>query len=177
MRIRLPTMVTFATQGLLMNLDDYAAQFGWDEWPVPQLNQNRVAEDGTRGSGSLYAMGLNYSLTGIYYNREQAEQIGMTEPPATLAEFEELLAAAKEAGLQPIMQWGSAQSGMGLAFPLQALQGRGLVEQVPNVAPEGKPAKVGVVVATPAVSVMSNGSSLAQSAQTSVLAASPYMSG
>ena len=119
--IRLPTMVSFAEQGLLMNLDDYAAAFGWDEWPVPQLNQNRVAEDGTRGSGSLYAMGLNYSLTGIYYNKEQAAQIGMTEPPATLAEFEDLLAAAKDAELLPIMQWGSAKSGMGLAFPLQAL--------------------------------------------------------
>jgi len=119
--IRLPTMVSFANQGLLMNLDGYAEAFGWNDWPVPQLNQNRVAEDGTRGSGSLYAMGLNYSLTGIFYNRELAAQIGMTEPPATLAEFEALLAAAKDAGLLPIMQWGSAQSGMGLAFPLQAL--------------------------------------------------------
>jgi len=119
--IRLPTMVSFAKQGLLMNLDDYATVFGWNEWPVPQLDQNRVAADGTRGSGSLYAMGLNYSLTGIYYNKQQAEQIGMTEPPQTLAEFEDLLAKAKAAGLLPIMQWGSAKSGMGLAFPLQAL--------------------------------------------------------
>ena len=119
--IRLPTMVSFATQGLLMDLDDYAAAFGWDEWPVPQLDQNRVSEDGIRGSGSLYAMGLNYSLTGVFYNRELAEQIGMTEPPQTLAEFDEYLAAAKAADLQPIMQWGSALSGMGLAFPLQQL--------------------------------------------------------
>jgi raffinose/stachyose/melibiose transport system substrate-binding protein len=119
--MRLPTLVSFANQGLLMNLDEYATAFGWDEWPVPQLNQNRVAEDGTRGSGTLYAMGLNYSLTGIFYNKEQAAQIGMTEPPATLTEFEDLLAAAKEADLLPIMQWGSALSGMGLAFPLQAL--------------------------------------------------------
>lgn len=119
--IRLPTMVSFANQGLLMNLDDYAAAYGWDEWPVPQLDQNRVAEDGTRGSGTLYAMGLNYSLTGIFYNKELAAQIGMTEPPVTLAEFEELLAAAKTADLLPIMRWGSARSGMGLAFPLQAL--------------------------------------------------------
>ena len=119
--IRLPTMVSFANQGLLMNLDGYAEEFGWDEWPVPQLDQNRVAEDGTRGSGTLYAMGLNYSLTGVFYNKEYAAQIGMTEPPATLAEFEALLAAAKEADLLPIMQWGSARSGMGLAFPLQAL--------------------------------------------------------
>ncbi len=119
--IRLPTMVSFAKQGLLMNLDGYAAAFGWDQWPVPQLNQNRVGADGVRGSGSLYAMGLNYSLTGIFYNKELAAQIGMTEPPKTLAEFEDLLAAAKAAGLTPIMEWGSAKSGMGLAFPLQAL--------------------------------------------------------
>lgn len=119
--IRLPTMVSFAKDGLLKNLDDYAIAFGWDKWPVPQLDQNRVAEDGTRGSGSLYAMGLNYSLTGIFYNKELATQIGMTEPPQTLAEFEELLAKAKAEGLLPIMQWGSAKSGMGLAFPLQAL--------------------------------------------------------
>lgn len=119
--LRLPTMVSFAKQGLLKNLDDYAAAFGWDEWPVPQLNQNRVAADGTRGSGSLYAMGLNYSLTGIFYNKELAAQIGMTEPPKTVAEFDELLAKATEAGLLPIMQWGSAKSGMGLAFPLQNL--------------------------------------------------------
>ncbi len=119
--IRLPTLVSFAKDGLLKNLDDYATAFGWDKWPVPQLNQARVAEDGTRGSGSLYAMGLNYSLTGIFYNKKLAEQIGMTEPPKTLAEFEDLLAKAKAANLLPIMEWGSAKSGMGLAFPLQAL--------------------------------------------------------
>jgi raffinose/stachyose/melibiose transport system substrate-binding protein len=131
--IRLPTMVSFANQGLLLNLDSYADAFGWNDWPVPQLNQNRVAEDGTRGSGSLYAMGLNYSLTGIFYNKELATQIGMTEVPATLAEFEALLAAAKAADLLPIMQWGSARSGMGLAFPLQALMASlGPVEPINN---------------------------------------------
>ncbi len=119
--IRLPTMVSFAKQGLLKNLDGYAKDFGWDKWPVPQLNQNRVAPDGTRGTGSLYAMGLNYSLTGIFYNKKLAAQIGMTEPPKTLAEFDDLLAKAKAAKLLPIMQWGSAKSGMGLAFPLQNL--------------------------------------------------------
>ena len=66
-------------------------------------------------------MGLNYSLTGIFYNKKLAAQIGMTEPPKTLADFEDLLAKAKAAGLLPIMEWGSAKSGMGLAFPLQNL--------------------------------------------------------
>jgi raffinose/stachyose/melibiose transport system substrate-binding protein len=119
--LRLPTMVSFAKDGLLMNLDNYAKQFGWDKWPVPQLDQNRLAADGTRGSGTLYAMGLNYSMTGVFYNKKLATQIGMTQPPQTVAEFEALLAKAKAAGLQPIMEWGSAKSGMGLAFPLQNL--------------------------------------------------------
>jgi raffinose/stachyose/melibiose transport system substrate-binding protein len=119
--IRLPTMVTFAQDGLLKNLDDYAAAFGWNDWPVPQLNQNRLDENWIRGSGTLYAMGLNYSMTGVFYNKTLAAQIGMIEPPKTVDEFEALLAAAKTAGLQPIMEWGSAKSGMGLAFPLQNL--------------------------------------------------------
>jgi raffinose/stachyose/melibiose transport system substrate-binding protein len=119
--IRLPTMVSLVKDGLLLNLDDYATAFGWDEWPAAQLAQNRVAEDGTRGSGSLYAMGLNYSLTGVFYNRELAEQIGMTDPPATVADFDSLLAAAKDADMLPIMVWNATASGGGLAFPLQQL--------------------------------------------------------
>ena len=119
--IRLPTMTSFAKDGLLKNLDDYATAFGWDKWPVPQINQNRLDANWIRGSGTLYAMGLNYSMTGIFYNKKLAAQIGMTEPPKTVAELEDLLAKAKAAGLQPIMEWGSAKSGMGLAFPLQNL--------------------------------------------------------
>jgi raffinose/stachyose/melibiose transport system substrate-binding protein len=119
--IRLPSMVSLVKDGLLKNLDDYATAFGWDQWSAAQLAQNRVAEDGTRGSGSLYAMGLNYSMTGVFYNKELATQIGMKQPPQTLDEFEGLLDKAKSAGLLPIMQWGSAKSGMGLAFPLQNL--------------------------------------------------------
>ena len=99
----------------------YATAFGWDKWPAAQLVQNRVSTDGTRGSGSLYAMGLNNSLTGVFYNKKLAQQIGMTEPPKTVADFEALLAKAKSAGLLPIMVWNSAKSGGGLAFPLQQL--------------------------------------------------------
>jgi raffinose/stachyose/melibiose transport system substrate-binding protein len=119
--IRLPSMVSLVKDGLLKNLDDYATAFGWDQWSAAQLAQNRVAEDGTRGSGSLYAMGLNYSMTGVFYSKKLAEQIGMTQPPTTVAEFEDLLKKAKDAGLQPIMAWNATASGGGLAFPLQNL--------------------------------------------------------
>ena len=118
--IRLPTMVTLVKDGLLKNLDSYASAFGWDQWPSSELAQNRVGPTGV-GSGSLYAMGLNYSMTGVFYNKKLAAQIGMTQPPQTLAEFDALLAKAKAAGLQPIMQWNASASGGGLAFPLQDL--------------------------------------------------------
>jgi raffinose/stachyose/melibiose transport system substrate-binding protein len=119
--IRLPSMVTLVKDGLLKNLDEYVTAFGWDKFPEAQLAQNRVTSDGTRGSGSLYAAGLNYSLTGVFYNKKLAQQIGMTEPPKTVAEFEDLLAKAKSSSLQPIMAWNATASGGGLAFPLQNL--------------------------------------------------------
>jgi raffinose/stachyose/melibiose transport system substrate-binding protein len=119
--IRLPTMVSLVKDNLLKNLDSYVTAFGWDKWPASELSQDRVAADGTRGSGSLYAAGLNYSLTGVFYNKKEAAQIGMTQPPTTLAAFEDLLAKAKAANLQPIMAWNASASGGGLAFPLQQL--------------------------------------------------------
>ena len=119
--IRLPTMISLVKDGLLKNLDSYVTAFGWDKWPAAELLQNRVGADGIRGSGSLYAAGLNYSMTGVFYNKKLAAQIGMTTPPATVDEFEALLAKAKTAGLQPIMAWNASASGGGLAFPLQNL--------------------------------------------------------
>ncbi|MHA6300014.1 ABC transporter substrate-binding protein [Devosia sp. CAU 1758] len=120
--IRLPSLTDLVANNLLMNLDGYFTEFGWDAFPAGQLVQLRVEEGGRpRGTGSLYAMGLNYSMTGVFYNKELADQLGMTEPPQTLAELDALMAAAKEAGIQPIMQWNKGTAG--LAFPLQNLMG------------------------------------------------------
>ena len=43
----------------------------------------RIADDGTRGTGPLYANGLNFSMTGVFYNKKLAAQIGMSAPPST----------------------------------------------------------------------------------------------
>ena len=116
--IRIPQVVGPAQDGLLLNLDPYFEAYGWSAWSQSLLDQMRVSEEGIRGSGSLYGLGLGYNLTGVFYNKQQAEQIGMTAPPATVAEFEALLEAAKGAGLMPIMQFNDIG---GLAFPYQAL--------------------------------------------------------
>lgn len=120
--VRLPSMSDLVANDLLANLDGYFTEFGWDKFPAGQLVQLRVEDGGRpRGTGSLYAMGLNYSMTGVFYNKELAAKIGMTEAPKTLAELDALLAKAKDAGVLPIMQWNKGTGG--LAFPLQDLMG------------------------------------------------------
>lgn len=119
--MRLPQISELVQDGLLKNLDPYTEAFGWDEWPASQLEQLRVGEGGRpRGEGSLYAMGLNFSMTGVFYNKALAEQVGMTSPPKTLAEFDDLLARAKQAGVTPVVQFNGGATG-GFAFPLQNL--------------------------------------------------------
>ncbi|WP_282261410.1 extracellular solute-binding protein [Micromonospora sp. WMMD1155] len=117
--IRLPTMVDLVKDDLLKNLDPYFTAYGWDKFPASQLMQLRVGEN-IRGTGSLYGMGLGYSVTGVFYNKKLAAQVGMTQPPATVADFEQLLAKAKTAGVQPIMQFNKNTAGIN--FPHQALQ-------------------------------------------------------
>lgn len=118
--MRLPQMSELAEGGLLLDLDPYAEVFGWTDWPASQLEQLRVDEDGRRGDGPMYAMGLNFSMTGVFYNKELAARIGMTEAPATLDEFDGYLQAAKDAGITPIAQFNGGATG-GLLFPLQGL--------------------------------------------------------
>jgi len=116
--IRLPTMSDLVKDGLLKNLDPYFTAYGWKKFPASQLVQLRLAEGGRpRGTGSLYAMGLGYSVTGVYYNKTLAKRAGMTRPPATVAEFEGLLAKAKTAGILPIMQFDKNTAGIN--FPMR----------------------------------------------------------
>ncbi|HEV7711480.1 MAG TPA: ABC transporter substrate-binding protein [Asanoa sp.] len=118
--MRLPQVSELVKDGLLKNLDGYAQGTGWDKWPASQLEQMRVGASGERGDGPLYAMGLNFSMTGLFYNKKLAAQIGMTQPPATLADLDAALQKAKDAGITPIDQFNGGATG-GLAFPLQNL--------------------------------------------------------
>lgn len=116
--IRMPLLVQNAKDGLVLDLDPYFEAYDWDTWPESQLAQMRVSEEGTRGEGALYGVGVGYSVTGVYYNKQIAEQIGMTEPPATIEELEGWMEKAKAAGEQPIMQFNDIG---GVAFPYQAV--------------------------------------------------------
>lgn len=89
---------------LLLNLDPYAQAYGWDEFPSSQLEQWTIAPDGrVRGEGSLYAMGVGFGLVGVYYNRDMFADLGFDEPPATLEDFEAMLAEASANGTTPLI--------------------------------------------------------------------------
>lgn len=107
-----------AGDGLLTKLDAYADVYNWDELPEGQLAQYRVNEDGVRGEGSQYTLADGFTVTGFYYNKKLAEQLGMTTPPQTMEELEGLLAKAKDADKVPIM--AGNQTG-GVVFTTQMM--------------------------------------------------------
>ena len=119
--MRLPTWSGLVKDHLLKNLDSYFSTFGWAKFPASDLASLRVAPSGSpTGTGPLWGMGLNYSMTGVFYNKALAAKIGMTSPPSTLSQLDALLAKAKAAGILPVEQFDSAGNG-GLIFPLQYL--------------------------------------------------------
>ena len=119
--MRLPQVSGLVKDHLLKNLDGYFKAFGWNKFPASQLAQVRMPAAGRpRGAGSLWAFGLNYSLTGVFYNKTLAAKVGMTSAPTTLAQLDALLAKAKAAGVTPIVQFNGGATG-GLLFPLQQL--------------------------------------------------------
>lgn len=119
--MRLPQVSGLVKDHLLKNLDGYFKAYRWSAYPASQLSQVRMPAAGRpRGTGSLWAYGLNYSLTGVFYNKALAAKAGITSPPTTLAEFDADLAKAKNAGVTPIVQFDGGATG-GLLFPLQQL--------------------------------------------------------
>ncbi|GAA0255112.1 extracellular solute-binding protein [Saccharothrix mutabilis subsp. mutabilis] len=120
--MRLPQVSEAVRAGLLRDLDGYARALGWDRRPPAQTRPLRVAPGGRpRGEGPLYATGLSTSVTGVFYNKEIATKLGLSEP-RTLADFDATLARAKAAGTTPIAGFNGGATG-GLTFPLQSLMG------------------------------------------------------
>lgn len=116
--IALPTPGNTVKNGLVLNLDDYSSAYGWNKFPPSQLSQWRFDDKGARGRGSLYGMGIGFTLTGVYYNKDLAKKAGINGPPTTLQQFEQDLKAAKAAGVMPLLT--SGKDGL-IFFPYQSL--------------------------------------------------------
>lgn len=118
--VRIASFGNLVKDKLVTDLDPYGKTYGWTSWPQSQFASTRIAADGVqRGSGALYGVGPGFGLTGVYYNKALAAQIGMTAAPKDLAGFEDLMSKAKAAGILPIVENGKDG---GTAFLLQNLQ-------------------------------------------------------
>ncbi len=91
--------------GLLRPLDSYATTYGWlDRFPEGILRQQRFSNDGkTYGSGSLWTVAPTATFVGLFVDTANLQRLGL-KVPTTFADFEATLAAAKQAGLVPLVQ-------------------------------------------------------------------------
>lgn len=97
-------MGEFVKAGQLVNLDPYAAAYGWDKrYPQSVRNVASYSPDGkTFGSGSLFGMPQVGEVVGIFSNEAKLKTLGIN-PPKTWAEFDAALATAKSKGEVPLV--------------------------------------------------------------------------
>lgn len=126
---RINALADIVGNGQLTNLDKYADLYGWDSLPEGQLAMYRVSDEGVRGSGSQYTVASGFVLTGLYYNKELAEELGVGDAPTTVAELEEDLAAAAAAGVTPIL--AGNQTGQ-VVLPVQSMVNNAMGPQPVN---------------------------------------------
>ena len=122
--IRVISVASGVKNGLLTDLDPYAKAYGWDKLPPGQLSQFR-AENGVAGSGALYAKPSGFTMTGLYYNKKLANQLGMTTPPTSIEELTALFAKAKAAGLLGLVV-GNKEGAAVLPFQLMTNSAMGV---------------------------------------------------
>ena len=101
-------MRTLIPAGELLELNDYEESFGWsDSFPKSSLDVLRTDDDAKRfGTDSLYAVPGGLSVTGIYYNRQIASDLGIEFPVESIDELEAAFATAQAAEVTPMYVGG-----------------------------------------------------------------------
>ena len=97
-------MRTLIPEGYLLSLDEYESSMGWaDKFTASSLDVLRTDESAQRfATGSLYAVPAGLSITGVFYNKELAAELGIELPLAGLDDFEAAMASAVEADIEPL---------------------------------------------------------------------------
>lgn len=90
--------------GQLVSLAPYAEQYGWTNRFAPGLlARNMYSADGkVFGEGEVWGISAESEIVGFYYNKQIFSDNGL-EVPTTVAEFETLLGALREAGQEPLV--------------------------------------------------------------------------
>jgi raffinose/stachyose/melibiose transport system substrate-binding protein len=99
-----------AQQGLLLPIDEYIAQYGWDKRQSDGvLARARWSDTGQFGEGKTFGISGLGEIVGLYYNQKVLTDSGIAEPPKT---FEDLVAdveALKAKGAVPFVIGTSKQ--------------------------------------------------------------------
>jgi raffinose/stachyose/melibiose transport system substrate-binding protein len=90
--------------GLIVPMDDYAEQYGWNDLLSPGLiARNRYTEDGTTiGEGTLWGVSSTAEIVGFYYNKQIFADNGV-EIPETFADLEAAMQTFKDNGVTPLV--------------------------------------------------------------------------
>src|SRR5262249_36262986 len=99
-------MASLVPGHLLLPLDKYAAKYGWPAKFGPFIHQLQLGSDGKHvGTGPVYGVPDFAELLGVFYNKAELAKLHLTVP-TTFAAFEASLAAARQAGVTPLMIGG-----------------------------------------------------------------------
>lgn len=90
----------YQSGGLLVSLDEYSEQYGWQDMILPWAYNAGVLE------GEFYAFPKNYESMVYFYNKTLFEENGWSLP-TNLAEYESLAESIQAAGIYPFA-YGSA---------------------------------------------------------------------
>lgn len=90
-----------SSQGLLTDLTDVAKERGWDKILGDSITITSRYKDGIMGEGSWYGITNYGEYVTVYYNKDMFAKKGLSVP-ATLTEFEEVMAAFIKEGITPL---------------------------------------------------------------------------
>jgi raffinose/stachyose/melibiose transport system substrate-binding protein len=103
-----------ASQGLLTDISDAVAEYGWDDKLAPSLQTTATySEDGVMGSGAWFGVPNYGEFVTVYYNKDAFAEAGL-EIPTTYDEFIDVLDAFVDQGVTPLAE-------AGLEYPLGQL--------------------------------------------------------
>ena len=87
--------------GLLTDLTDAAAEYGWDQILSPGLQTTSRYENGIMGSGQWYGVTNYGEYVMVYYNKDMFAEYGV-EVPTTFEEWEAAMQTFVDAGITPL---------------------------------------------------------------------------
>jgi raffinose/stachyose/melibiose transport system substrate-binding protein len=96
-----------ASQGLLVDLSEYASQYGWDSKLSPSLQTTaRYDENGLMGSGNWYDVPTYGEYVTLYFNQDMFDENGIAAP-TSFEELEAAMAAFVAKDITPLAQSGA----------------------------------------------------------------------